>query len=136
MSRSVGIEIFYWLDNWTDDQASVFHKAAEAGYDGVEISFVAGLEMDTKYVARTAADLGLEVVCSTGLSEQLDISSADPSVREAGKNHIRSSAVSRTESGWAFPKETRTTTGLARRRRFTSWPDTRRRSTSTSAWRS
>jgi D-psicose/D-tagatose/L-ribulose 3-epimerase len=89
MSRPIGIEIFYWLDNWADDQASVFHKAAEAGYDGVEISFVAGLEMDTKYVARTAADLGLDVVCSTGLSGPLDISSPDAAIREAGKNHIR-----------------------------------------------
>ncbi len=89
MTRPVGIEIFYWLDNWSDDQASVFHKAAESGYDGVEISFVAGLEMDTRHVARTATDLGLQVVCSTGLSDQLDISSPDPSIREAGKNHIR-----------------------------------------------
>lgn len=91
MTRPVGIEIFYWLDNWSDDQASAFHKAAEAGYDGVEISFVAGLDMDIGHVGNTAGDLGLDVLCSTGLSDALDISSPDAAVRAAGKEHLRRS---------------------------------------------
>ena len=60
MTRPVGIEIFYWLDNWSDDQSSVFSKAAEAGYEGVEISLVAGLDVGVDRMARTAASLGLD----------------------------------------------------------------------------
>ena len=70
MTRPVGIEIFYWLDNWSDDQSSVFSKAAEAGYEGVEISLVAGLDVGVDRMARTAASLGLDVLCSTGLNPE------------------------------------------------------------------
>lgn len=89
MSRPVGIEIFYWLDSWSDEQSSAFHKAAAAGYDGVEISLVAGLEMDIPLIARTAAEHGLTVLCSTGLSPEMDISSPVSDVRRAGVDHLR-----------------------------------------------
>ncbi|MCE2528542.1 MAG: sugar phosphate isomerase/epimerase [Acidimicrobiia bacterium] len=89
MTRPVGIEIFYWLDRWSDDQSSVFAKAAEAGYDGVEISLVAGLDVGVERMARTAGSLGLEVLCSTGLSPTMDISSPDAYVRRAGVDHLR-----------------------------------------------
>ena len=89
MTRPVGIEIFYWLDRWSDDQSSVFAKAAEAGYDGVEISLVAGLDVGVERMVSTAGSLGLDVLCSTGLSPAMDISSPDPSVRRAGIDHLR-----------------------------------------------
>jgi len=89
VTRPVGIEIFYWLDRWSDDQSSVFAKAAEAGYDGVEISLVAGLDVGVERMLRTARSLGLDVLCSTGLSPTMDISSPDPSVRRAGIDHRR-----------------------------------------------
>lgn len=89
MTRPVGIEIFYWLDRWSDDQSAAFAKAAEAGYDGVEISLVAGLDVGVERMARTARSLGLDVLCSTGLSPTMDISSPDASVRRAGVDHLR-----------------------------------------------
>ena len=39
--RKIGIEIFYWIDNWTDDQAGYFERAKSCGYDGVEIDLLA-----------------------------------------------------------------------------------------------
>ena len=89
MTRPVGIEIFYWLNNWSDDQSSVFSKAAEAGYEGVEISLVAGLDVGVARMASTAASLGLDVLCSTGLSPAMDISSPEAGVRAAGMEHLR-----------------------------------------------
>ncbi len=89
MTRPVGIEIFYWLDKWSDDQSSAFVKAAQAGYDGVEISLVAGLDVGVAKMARTADSLGLDVLCSTGLSPTMDISSPDPRVRSAGVDHLK-----------------------------------------------
>lgn len=89
MSRPVGIEIFYWLDSWYDDQSSVFAKAAEAGFDGVEMSFVAGTDVGVDRIARTASSLGLDVLCSTGLTPTMDVSSPDPDIRSAGIYHLK-----------------------------------------------
>ena len=91
MTRRVGIEIFYWLDNWSDDQSSVFARPPRPGYDGVEISLVAGLDVGVERMERTAASLGLDVLCSTGLSPTMDISSPDPAIRSAGADHLRRS---------------------------------------------
>lgn len=89
MSRPVGIEIFYWLDSWYDDQSSVFAKAAEAGYDGVEMSFVAGTDVGVRQIATTASSLGLDVLCSTGLTPAMDVSSPDSDIRAAGIYHLK-----------------------------------------------
>lgn len=89
MKRSIGIEVFYYLDRWSDDQTAVFSRVADAGYDGAEISFVAGRDIDTKKISRAAAAAEIEIVCSTGLTRELDISSPVAEVREAGKLHLR-----------------------------------------------
>ena len=89
MSRPIGIEVFYWLDRWSDSQASVFSKVAEAGYKGAEISLVAGSVTDTRALSKAAADAGIDLLCSTGLNSQFDISSPDPNVRAAGERHLR-----------------------------------------------
>ena len=39
-TRPVGIEIFYFMDRWMDDQAAYFAKAKDCGFDGVEISLM------------------------------------------------------------------------------------------------
>ncbi len=90
MIRPVGIEAFFWLDRWSDDQASVFARAAAAGYDGVEISLFPGMtEADTQRTSRKAAEAGVRVLCSTGLNPGIDISSPDAKVRAAGLRHLR-----------------------------------------------
>jgi D-psicose/D-tagatose/L-ribulose 3-epimerase len=90
VSRPVGIEAFYWLDRWSDDQSAVFGRAAQAGYDGVEISLVPGFsEIDLRGISRAAAEAGIRVLCSTGLNPAIDISSPDASVRASGLRHLR-----------------------------------------------
>lgn len=98
-ARPVGIEVFYWLDRWTDDQASVFGRVAEAGFGGAEISLMAGLDVDSAEIARAAAAAGISVVCSTGLSASADISSPEPSVRAAGREHLRRCLAQAAELG-------------------------------------
>ena len=88
MNRPIGIEVFYWLDRWTDDQASVFDRVAAAGFDGAEISLVAGQDVDTLKLAKAAAEAHVDLLCSTGLTPELDVSSRDPDVRAAGKGHL------------------------------------------------
>jgi D-psicose/D-tagatose/L-ribulose 3-epimerase len=89
MTRPIGIEAFYYLDRWSDDQAPVLDRAARAGYDGVEISFVAGSDIDTHRLASAASAADVDLVCSSGLTPELDISSSDSDVRAAGILHLR-----------------------------------------------
>jgi D-psicose/D-tagatose/L-ribulose 3-epimerase len=90
-TRPVGIEIFYWMERWPDDQAAHFHRAREAGFDGVEISLIAGLETPVGKISRELEANGLGVICSTGLSRSLDVSSPDQATRQAGITHLERS---------------------------------------------
>lgn len=88
--RKIGIEIFYWIDNWGDDQISYFQKAKDCGFDSVEISFVSGPEIiDVPRMRAELERLDLDVFCSTGLSAATDITSEDHTIREAGIAYLR-----------------------------------------------
>ncbi len=87
--RKIGIEIFYWIDKWTDDQAAYFERAKACGYEGVEISLVAGPDMDFTAMRRELDRLDLAVFASTGLSLSTDISSPDSAVRQAGIEYLK-----------------------------------------------
>jgi D-psicose/D-tagatose/L-ribulose 3-epimerase len=86
--RPVGIEVFYWLDRWSDDQTACFGKARQAGFDGVEISLVAAAMPDVEQYRRRLTEHGLGVACSTGLTPALDVSSPDRATRRAGIDHL------------------------------------------------
>lgn len=87
--RKIGIEIFYWIDKWAADQAAYFERAKACGYDGVEISLVAGPDMDFTAMRHELARLDLAVFASTGLSLATDISSPDTAVRQAGIEYLK-----------------------------------------------
>lgn len=88
--RKIGIEIFYWIDNWSDDQIAYFQKARDCGFDSVEISFVSGPEtIDIPRMRSELERLDLDVFCSTGLSLETDITSEDKNVRDAGIAYLR-----------------------------------------------
>ena len=87
--RQVGIEIFYWIDNWSDDQTAYFEQAKACGFDGVEISMVAGPDMDFQRMRAELDRLDLAVFCSTGLSPATDITSPEAGVRRAGIDYLK-----------------------------------------------
>lgn len=87
--RGVGIEIFYFMDRWTDDQAAHFSTAVECGYDGVEISLQPHVLEDPSRIRAESARLGLPVLCSTGLTRETDISDPDPAVRRNGVEYLK-----------------------------------------------
>lgn len=97
--RSVAIEVFYWLGSWADDQVSTFARAAAAGFDGVEISFVSGPEIDWRRMRGELDRFGLGVFASTGLSPATDITSADASVRAAGIEYLKRCLESASQVG-------------------------------------
>ncbi len=88
-SRGIGIEIFYFMDRWADDQAEYFSQAAECGYEGVEISLMPHVLEAPDRIKAESARLGLDVLCSTGLTPDTDISDPAPAVRRNGIEYLK-----------------------------------------------
>ncbi|MBK8023887.1 MAG: sugar phosphate isomerase/epimerase [Chloroflexi bacterium] len=87
--RQVGIEIFYWLQNWSDDQAACFKRARDIGFDAVEVSLISGPETPITAMRAELDRLGLAVYASMGLPLEKDITSPDPSVQRGGIEHLK-----------------------------------------------
>ncbi len=87
--RKIGIEIFYWLENWSDDQASCFARAKSLGFDAVEISLISGPETPVASMRAEIDRCGLDVFCSMGLPLAKDITSPDNQVRRAGVEYLK-----------------------------------------------
>lgn len=97
--RKVGIEIFYWLDNWQDNQASCFARARAAGFDAVEISLINGPEIDIATFRAGLEQHRLDVFCSMGLPLDKDITSADETMRRAGIEYLKRCAETAAKIG-------------------------------------
>ncbi len=87
--RTVGIEIFYFMDRWADDQAAYFDRVRATGYDGVEISLMSDNVADYDAVRAGLRMHDLSVACSTGLTERTDVSSPDPGIRRSGIEYLK-----------------------------------------------
>ncbi|MEM7127701.1 MAG: sugar phosphate isomerase/epimerase family protein [Chloroflexota bacterium] len=87
--RKINIEIFYWIDNWADDQTAYFQKAKDCGFDGVEMSLIDGPDTDVAKMRAEAERLGLDVYCSMGLPADMDITSPDESMRRRGIEFVK-----------------------------------------------
>jgi len=88
-TRPIGIEVFYFMDRWLDDQAAYFEQASDCGYDGVEISLMPHVLDDHQRMVVEAEKLDLAILCSTGLTPETDVSDPDPSVRRAGTEFLK-----------------------------------------------
>jgi D-psicose/D-tagatose/L-ribulose 3-epimerase len=87
--RKLGIEVFYWLANWSDDQCATFQRAKDCGFDAVEISLVTGPDTDAAAIRSALDRTGLDVYCSMGLPLEKDITSSDAAVRHAGVEFLK-----------------------------------------------
>jgi len=79
-----GIHTGLWLARWTDELTPAIRKAAEMGYDGVEVSLLGMTDEKAAALGKVVADHGLEITCSDGLAPDKDITSEDADVRAAG----------------------------------------------------
>ncbi len=87
--RKIGIEIFYWIDKWQEDQIAYFERVKRCGFDSVEISLVSGPDIDIERMRTALAEFDLDVYCSMGLPKELDITSVDESTRRAGVEYLK-----------------------------------------------
>lgn len=87
--RQLGIEIFYWIDNWADDQTAYFKRARDCGFDAVEISLVSGPDINLEAYKDALSQHDLAVYCSMGLPQEKDITSPDTQTRQAGIDYLK-----------------------------------------------
>lgn len=87
--RPVGIEIFYWLQHWSDDQTACFAKAQQVGFDAVEISLINGPATPIGTMRTELDRLGLRVFASMGLPQDKDITHPDAAVRRGGIEYLK-----------------------------------------------
>jgi len=84
----IGIHVSLWTPHWDDPFIKYLEKASRLGFDAVEIPIMDPGKFPTDEVLRVLKDTGLKVYCGTGLSPATDISSTDPVVRAAGREHL------------------------------------------------
>lgn len=77
-----GIHAGLWMKAWTDDPAPIFKRAADIGFDGVEVSLLGIGLARAEEIRAQAVGCGLELTCSTGLGPDTDPTSDDPAVRD------------------------------------------------------
>lgn len=90
--NKVGIHIGYWLVNWDFDVKEGVRRAADAGFDAIEImgdSLLGKSEQECKDLASYAADKGIELLGSLGMPAEMDITSDDPAVKAYGMKCMR-----------------------------------------------
>ena len=88
----VAIHTAAWVRRWGEDLAPHLEQAASLGFEGAEVSLL-GLDLESASgLATVAGDLGLTLMCTTGLSVDTDVTSPDSVVRLRGVRYLREAA--------------------------------------------
>lgn len=84
-----GIHLALWMSRWPENIDQHIQTAAEIGFDGVEISLLGMDSEKIRHLRQLTASLGLEVTCTTGLSESDDLASDDLVIRKNGLDYLK-----------------------------------------------
>ena len=84
-----GVHAGLWMARWTDDIVPIMRVVSDLGFDGIEISLLGMSDERAETLGALAADHGLEITCSDGLTAQADITSADGEIRKAGLEYLQ-----------------------------------------------
>jgi len=94
-----GVHAGLWQRAWSDDIAPILERAADLGFDGVELSLLGLGPEKAADLRRRAETLGLELTCSTGLSPEADPGSADPQTRAHARQTLTDAIGAASELG-------------------------------------
>ena len=87
-----GIYYAYWEDEWSGEYVRFIKKASAIGFDILEIGAleIAGYSKSSLLDIRNCArDCNIELTAGIGPSPEKNLSSADPKVREAGRDFFK-----------------------------------------------
>ena len=86
---NIGVNLLLWAAHSGPEDVKLIQRAADLGFDGVEIFIDDPENIDTKAVRRAAEDRGLGVTCCSIVGLDRDLISDDPKVRAQAKDYIR-----------------------------------------------
>ena len=85
----IGVNLLLWQAQMGPDSVALMHKAADMGFDVVEIFVDEPGSIDTQAIRRAAEDRGLGLTCCSIVGPDRDLISEDPQIRSQAKAYIR-----------------------------------------------
>ena len=85
----LGVHSATFVKNWHEDVKPYIHLCKKAGYKSVEVSLLGQTPSSAKEIAKLANDLNISITCTTGLSNEEDISSSDPVIQQNGVDALK-----------------------------------------------
>ena len=87
--RKIGVDTFIWSERFVEDDLWILDKAAELGFEPLDIAIAHPEEFPTAKVKARAADLGLPLVTTTTLGAETNPISPDAAVRANAVEHLK-----------------------------------------------
>ncbi len=85
----IGIHVSLWTPSWEAPFLDHIRKAADMGFDAVEIPIMDPDTFPLDTVRKVLDETGLAVFCGTGLGPATNIASEEASIRRDGEEHLR-----------------------------------------------
>ena len=87
----IGTYFAYWAKEWNVNYIKYIKKAADAGFDVLEISsgILDMTDMELEGLKKAAKDAGLILTACLGLPKDLDVSSSDEATRRRGIDYMK-----------------------------------------------
>ncbi len=85
----IGVNLLLWQAQMGPESVDLMHKAADMGFDGVEIFIDEPANIDTAAIRGVAEERGLGLTCCSIVGPDRDLISDDPVIRRQAKDYIR-----------------------------------------------
>lgn len=85
----IGIHAYAWCSQWSNNTLFILDKVKEYGFDFLEIPLMCLETFDAEIVKKRARDIGVELVTSTVLLGNTDITSDNLNIRKKGVLYLK-----------------------------------------------
>jgi D-psicose/D-tagatose/L-ribulose 3-epimerase len=95
----LGIHAYAYCSKWNNETLDLIDRVKNLGLDFIELPLIVLEDFDVQAVSKRLKKVGLDVVTSTVLTENTDITSSNPEVRKKGINYLKDCAKTTQEIG-------------------------------------
>lgn len=85
----IGVNLLLWSAAMNDESLGLVEKAANFGFDGIEIFIDEPRNIKTQVIRNTASDCGLGITCCSIVGPDRHLISDDPRIRRNAKDYLR-----------------------------------------------
>lgn len=95
----LAVHMSMFCKEWTDDIIPALREVQNIGFDGVEISLYGASDEKLFDSFNEAKNLGLDIICGTGVAPDTDPSSFDENIRKNALDYLKSSIDKASKAG-------------------------------------